>query len=250
MSDQTRWWWIRHAPVPDGGFIYGQRDLGCDCGDVEIFGILARELPRDAIWLTSNLLRTKQTAAAILAAAPNRFAGIVPVEVRELAEQHLGEWQGQERRAFYAARKVGTHTLWFAPADERPVGGESFTDLVQRVVPAIERCNAQYRGRDIVAVTHGGTIRAALALALAVSPQTALSFSHRELLAHASGLPAPTRHRWSVEARRGQSPALVARGRCRSAGAKSHRPRQGLSAKRCSCGAGSAAAAPVRHASD
>ena len=61
MSDQTRWWWIRHAPVPDGGFIYGQRDLGCDCGDVEIFGILARELPRDAIWLTSNLLRTKQT---------------------------------------------------------------------------------------------------------------------------------------------------------------------------------------------
>ena len=177
MSDQTRWWWIRHAPVPDGGLIYGQRDLGCDCGDLEIFSILARELPRDAIWLTSNLLRTKQTAAAILAAAPNRFAGIVPVEVPELAEQHLGEWQGQERKAFYAARKVGTHTLWFAPADERPVGGESFTDLVQRVVPAIERCNAQYRGRDIVAVTHGGTIRAALALALAVSPQTALSFA-------------------------------------------------------------------------
>ena len=28
----TRWWWVRHAPVPDGGFIYGQRDLDCDCG--------------------------------------------------------------------------------------------------------------------------------------------------------------------------------------------------------------------------
>ncbi len=177
MSDQTRWWWIRHAPVPDGGFIYGQRDLACDCDDAEIFGILAQELPRDAVWLTSNLLRTKQTAAAILAAAPKRFAGIEPVEVRELAEQHLGEWQGQERKAFYAARKVGTHTLWFAPADERPAGGESFTDLVQRVIPAIERANAQYRGRDIVAVTHGGTIRAALALALAAPPQTALSFT-------------------------------------------------------------------------
>ena len=70
-----------------------------------------------AVWLTSNLLRTKQTAAAILAAAPNGFAGIEPVEVAALAEQHLGEWQGQERKAFYAARKVGTHTLWFAPAD-------------------------------------------------------------------------------------------------------------------------------------
>jgi alpha-ribazole phosphatase len=177
MSDQTRWWWIRHAPVPDGGYIYGQRDLGCDCDDAEIFDILAHELPRNAVWLTSNLLRTKQTAAAILAAAPARFAGIKPVEVRALAEQHLGEWQGQERKSFYAARRVGTHSLWFAPADERPVGGESFTDLVQRVIPAIERGNAEYRGRDIVAVTHGGTIRAALALALAVPPQTALSFS-------------------------------------------------------------------------
>ena len=177
MSDQTRWWWIRHAPVPDGGFIYGQRDLACDCGDREIFTILGRELPRDAVWVTSNLRRTKETAAAILAAAPDRFAGVAPIEIAALAEQHLGEWQGQERKAFYAARKVGTHTLWFAPADERPVGGESFADLVQRVVPVIERCNGDYRGRDIVAVTHGGTIRAALALALAVSPQTALSFS-------------------------------------------------------------------------
>ena len=177
MSDQTRWWWIRHAPVPDGGYIYGQRDLACNCDDAEIFEILARELPRDAVWLTSNLLRTKQTAAAILAAAPARFAGITPVEVRALAEQHLGEWQGQERKSFYAARRVGTHTLWFAPADERPVGGESFTDLVQRVIPAVERGNAEYRGRDIVAVTHGGTIRAALALALGLAPQAALGFS-------------------------------------------------------------------------
>jgi len=27
----TRWWWIRHAPVRDGGRIYGQSDLPCDC---------------------------------------------------------------------------------------------------------------------------------------------------------------------------------------------------------------------------
>ena len=178
MSDVTRWWWIRHAPVPDGGRIYGQGDVDCDCGDVEIFSILARELPRDAVWVTSNLVRTKQTAAAILAAdASGRFAGIAPQAVPEFAEQHLGEWQGQERKAFYAARKVGTHTLWFAPANERPNGGESFEDLMQRVVPAIERLNAEHRGKDIVAVTHGGTIRAAIGFALALPPQAALAFS-------------------------------------------------------------------------
>ncbi|KAB2913367.1 MAG: histidine phosphatase family protein [Hyphomicrobiaceae bacterium] len=173
----TRWWWIRHAPVPDGGFIYGQRDLDCDCGDEEIFRALARELPRDAIWLTSNLVRTRQTAAAILAASGERHAGVEPAPIAEFAEQHLGDWQGLERKAFYAERKVGTHTLWFAPADERPPGGESFADLVDRVRPAIERLTAEHRGRDIIAVTHGGTIRAALAHALGLSPQAALAFA-------------------------------------------------------------------------
>ena len=178
MSEVTRWWWIRHAPVPDGGRIYGQGDVDCDCGDVEIFRILARELPRNAVWVTSNLVRTKQTAAAILTAdQTGRLAGIAPQAVPEFAEQHLGEWQGQERKAFYAARKVGTHTLWFAPANERPQGGESFEDLMQRVVPAIERLNAEHRGKDIVAVTHGGTIRAALGFALALPAQSALAFS-------------------------------------------------------------------------
>jgi broad specificity phosphatase PhoE len=174
----TRWWWIRHAPVPDGGFIYGQRDLDCDCGDAEVFATLARELPADAVWLTSNLVRTRQTAAAILAAASDgRHGAIEPLAVPDLAEQHLGEWQGQERRAFYAARGIGTHALWFAGAEERPPGGESFADLTARVFPAIDRLNEQHGGRDIVAVTHGGTIRAALALALAVPLQTALAFT-------------------------------------------------------------------------
>ena len=173
----TRWWWIRHAPVPDGGRIYGQSDLDADCTDTEIFAILARELPRDAVWVTSNLVRTKQTAAAIMAASPERFAGIEPRAVPELAEQHLGAWQGLDRKTFYAERGVGTHALWCAPAYERPPGGESFADLVMRVVPAVQELTAEHRSRDVVAVAHGGTIRAAVALALGLDPQGGLSFS-------------------------------------------------------------------------
>jgi alpha-ribazole phosphatase len=175
-ANQTRWWWIRHAPVPDGGRIYGQSDLDCDCTDGTIFAVLARELPREAVWITSNLARTHQTAAAILAAADGRHDDILPVAIPDLAEQHLGHWQGLERKAFYAERKVGTHTLWFGPANERPPGGESFVDLLERVHPVIRRLTLEHRGRDIVAVTHGGTIRAALALALGLDPQAALSF--------------------------------------------------------------------------
>ncbi|MBN8920463.1 MAG: hypothetical protein J0H62_07200, partial [Rhizobiales bacterium] len=65
---ETRWWWVRHAPVPDGGRIYGQSDLDCDCSDTGKFTAIASDLPRGAVWLTSNLGRTRQTAAAIMAA--------------------------------------------------------------------------------------------------------------------------------------------------------------------------------------
>ncbi|MBA1566681.1 phosphoglycerate mutase family protein, partial [Klebsiella pneumoniae] len=59
----TRWWWIRHAPVrSDGGNIYGQEDIDCDTGDVEVFEAVAKMLPRDAVWYSSNLKRTHQTA--------------------------------------------------------------------------------------------------------------------------------------------------------------------------------------------
>jgi broad specificity phosphatase PhoE len=174
---ETRWWWVRHAPVPDGGRIYGQRDLDCDCSDTEKFAALAKELPRGAVWVTSHLGRTRQTAAAIRAAMADPEPDIVePVAVEALAEQHLGDWQGLDRKAFLASRAGGRHRFWFGPAHERAPGGESFHDLAARVSTAIERLTTDHRGRDIVAVTHGGTIRVALAVALRLEPEAALAF--------------------------------------------------------------------------
>jgi broad specificity phosphatase PhoE len=168
----TQWWWIRHAPVPDGGRIYGQRDLDCDCTDAGIFAALARELPREAVWVTSQLRRATQTAAAIHAAMGQPHQ---PVVVPELAEQHLGEWQGLDRQKFLASR-VPRRPFWFAAASERAPGGESFDDLVARAHAAIHRLNQQFAGRTIVAVAHGGTIKAALRLALRLESEAALAF--------------------------------------------------------------------------
>lgn len=173
----TRWWWVRHAPVPDGGRIYGQSDLDCDCGNAVTFRALAQELPVGAVWVTSNLKRTHQTAAAIRAAAEGRHDVADPIAVPELAEQHLGDWQGLDRKTFYAERRIGSDRVWFAPAYERAPNGESYMDLVGRAHGAIERLSAQHAGRDIVAVTHGGTIRAALALALHITPEASLAFA-------------------------------------------------------------------------
>ncbi len=170
---ETRWWWIRHAPVPDSVRIYGQADVDCDCSSEEVFAALASELPRDAVWLTSNLSRTQKTAAAILSAM-NHTAE--PAAIPEFAEQHLGDWQGQVRADFFANRDRMRYPFWFGPADERPPGGETYAEVCARVAPAIEHLSEQYAGRNIIAVAHGGSIRAALGHALSLDPDAVLAF--------------------------------------------------------------------------
>jgi broad specificity phosphatase PhoE len=139
----TRWWWIRHAPVPDTVNIYGQNDVDSDTSNRNVFDALARELPRGAAWFTSNLKRTHQTAEAIIEAMIEKDAA-------------------SESRTSIA---------------ERAPGGESFDDLYARVTPAIDRLSTEHFGRDIVAVTHGGTIKAAIGHALKLSTDAALAFA-------------------------------------------------------------------------
>ena len=94
---RTRWWWIRHAPVVvDEGRIYGQSDLPCDCSDECVFASLATLLPRKAVWLTSHLARTQQTAQAIFAAGDFEAMPALQQD-KDLAEQHLSDWQGDRK---------------------------------------------------------------------------------------------------------------------------------------------------------
>jgi alpha-ribazole phosphatase len=166
----TRWWWVRHAPVrSDGGNIYGQKDIACDTSDREVFEAVAKILPRGAVWYASTLQRTHQTADAIWAAGLPRPSSM-PHEAA-FAEQHLGQWQGMNRAAFLASRPIGSH--WFADIDQPAPGGESFMDLYRRVCAAIGRINVEQAGNDVIAVAHGGTIKAASGLRSAVNPKKA-----------------------------------------------------------------------------
>ena len=171
----TQWWWVRHAPVTaNEGRIYGSGDLPCDTTDGAAFDTLAEILPKDAILVTSSLLRTHQTADAIQAAGlelPPR------IEDADLAEQSFGDWQGRYYADIEKETAKVVHDYWLCPAHYRPPSGESFADLVARVAPAVERISEDHPGKKIVAVTHGGTIRAALCVALGMDPERALSFS-------------------------------------------------------------------------
>ncbi len=169
----TRWWWVRHAPVrSDGGNIYGQTDIACDTSDREVFEAVAKILPRSAVWYASNLMRTHQTAEAIWATGFPQPETMI--KEAAFAEQNLGQWQGMNRAALLASRPAGSN--WFADIDQRAPGGESYMDLYTRVTTAIARITNAEAGRDVIAVGHGGTIKAAVALALGGLVEKGLAF--------------------------------------------------------------------------
>ena len=140
---------------------------------------LAEQLPRDAVWVTSNLRRTHETATAIIRAGlpgPERIPGPQALAIPDLAEQHFGEWQGLAYDELHRLRAGDSHRFWHAPAHEVVPGGESFLAVIERVSRAVHQLVETYAGRDVIAVAHGGTIRAALALALGLEPEAALAF--------------------------------------------------------------------------
>jgi broad specificity phosphatase PhoE len=169
----TRWWWIRHAPVRnDGGNIYGQWDIACDTSDSDVFVAVAKILPRNAVWVASNLKRTHQTAEAVWAAGYPQPASMA--KEAAFAEQNLGRWQGMNRAAFLASQPPGSN--WFADISEPAPGGESFMDLYNRTKGGIERITAEQAGRDVIASGHGGTIKAAIGVALGDLVEKCLAF--------------------------------------------------------------------------
>jgi broad specificity phosphatase PhoE len=179
VSVTTRWWWLRHAPVVNhAGRLYGRLDVDCDTTDPAPFRALAAALPADPVWLTTPLRRTGQTLAAVLAARGGGNDAGMPILVEpDLMEQNFGTWQGLTHAEIHQQRGGEAHRFWVSPATERPEGGESFAEVVVRVTQAVTRLSARHAGRELVAVAHGGVIRAALAQALDLNPETALRFA-------------------------------------------------------------------------
>ena len=180
----TRFWLVRHALVEENARarLYGVRDVPL-CPEslvvqAPMYQALARRLPTEARWLVTPLSRTRRTADAIA-----RWRPSVPELVVEpgLIEQDLGDWQGLAHADLPPRLAKPAHPFWPVAADERPPGGESFADVCARVGTTMERLAALHGGQEVVAVSHGGAIRAAAAHALGLTPAQALLFSVQNL---------------------------------------------------------------------
>ena len=121
--------------------------------------VLAAAAP--ALVVTSDLARAVDTATPLAAAA-----GLSPVLDPRLRELDLGGWQGltsDEARQLFPDE----HAAWRRGEDVPRGNGETYADAGRRAASCLaEHVSSVPAGGTLIAVTHGGTGRAALGVLL------------------------------------------------------------------------------------
>jgi alpha-ribazole phosphatase len=181
---ETHFWLIRHAIVDENAraMLYGVMDVPlCETSLLEqapMYRALATRLPRPAAWKVTPLSRTRRTAETIMDAG---YPRVEPEVEPGLIEQSLGEWQGLPHAELPARLTLPKHAFWPLAGHERPPGGETLAEVIQRVGDALEKLAIAHPDEDVVVVSHGGAIRAAVAHCLGIGPDNALHLSVQNL---------------------------------------------------------------------
>ena len=163
MTCVTRFWLIRHAPVAGPHGVIHDIGAPADLGDIAALSRLRSLLPKTHVAISSPARRACDTADAL---------GLVAALEPAFGEQDFGRWTGRKHDDIRREGEAAYDAFWRAPASNRPPDGESFIDQIARVRDGI----AALPAGDVILITHAGTVRAALAVALDLAPDHALRF--------------------------------------------------------------------------
>ena len=137
-----------HADPPLNATGHAQAaELAAELKDVELAAVYSSPLRR--------ALETAQRVAA--------EHGLEPVAVDALREVDVGSWQGLTRPEI-ETRYPEQFARWL-DYDQGWEDGESYEEMGRRAVAALLELAAAHAGERVLAVTHGGPIRAAFAFA-------------------------------------------------------------------------------------
>ncbi len=155
---------VRHGQTPTTGASLPGRAPGlhlADTGRAQADAAAARiaRLPAVAAVYASPLERTRETAAPIAKACGQKVR-----IARGLLECDFGEWTGRALKELFRLPEWSTVQRY--PSGFRFPGGESFTEMQQRITGTVARLVAEHPGETIVAVSHADPIKAAIAHAM------------------------------------------------------------------------------------
>ncbi len=162
----TSFWWIRHAPViGNNECCYGNNEVECDISDINSFKKLSEKLPSYTKVFTSNLSRTIKT---LNATSKQGYKYNIHIKDNRIEEQNLGDYTGMKYYELYSlAKKLNiSDDNWLLKSSHVPPGGESFLNLMSRVIDFIEEMLISNKNKNLVIFSHGGPIRAAISYAI------------------------------------------------------------------------------------
>jgi broad specificity phosphatase PhoE len=126
--------------------------------------------------VTSPLGRAVQTAGAVAA-----VTGLQVMTDEGFRETDFGAWEGLTF-AEVRERWPSEMAAWLADPTVAPPGGESFTEVSERVTAALHRLLADRKGQTVLIVSHVTPIKTLVAAAL-LAPTAALYRMHLDVAA-------------------------------------------------------------------
>lgn len=167
---------IRHAKSQGNleRVFQGRSDMPlCREGEeqLEKLAIRCRDIPFDAVY-TSPLQRAWQTALAVC-----RFHSLQPVAVPELTEISVGEWEGKPIAWIREHDPAGFACWYETPHLFKAPGGETMSQVRERVVASVLRILKENSGKTVGVVSHGCAIWNLLSFACGQSIEEMKSLS-------------------------------------------------------------------------
>jgi probable phosphoglycerate mutase len=155
---------VRHGRTPTTGKVLPGRAAGlhlADSGKAEAEAVAKRiaEIKGVSAVYASPLERARETAAPI-----GKILGQKVNIHKGLLECDFGDWTGAQLTALM--KKPEWTTVQKAPSTFRFPHGESFTEMQQRMVSALDDIRAKHPGGIVVCVSHADPIKAAVAHAM------------------------------------------------------------------------------------
>ena len=166
MKRENRVYLVRHGQVKSYEEIpiYGHTDV-----DLTETGVLQLERMADRLRLAEiGAIFASDLKRAVTGARQIGCHHNVPIHFcPEFREMYFGDWEGSNLGKIIKDYPGELEKRKNDPARYAcPGGGESISQLSDRVIPAFERIRAEETGNDIVIVAHGGVTRVILCHAL------------------------------------------------------------------------------------
>ncbi|MCF8033969.1 MAG: histidine phosphatase family protein [Desulfarculaceae bacterium] len=160
----TRLYLWRHPEVRGGqdGVVYGQSDVALTRNGNTQLKNIARYMSQfklDAVYC-SDLQRSMLVAEAVGRSQDPRRKPVVRSSLREL---DLGQWEGMSIKQIQKEHPEELEARWRDIANYRIEGGETLTELFERIIPVFQEIIAENQGRAVCVISHGGVNRVFLA---------------------------------------------------------------------------------------